>query len=204
MAGRPPPHRVMRGFLGEALAARLLACAIDNEASFRPAGLGSGEEERVNPSVRLSAVLRDFGELKQEVRSRVAAAAPGLIDASGVPPFDVARIEIEMVAHGDGAFFKRHRDTVVGEARGPTDRLVSGVYYFQTEPRRYSGGALRLHDALAADGHHLDIVPEHDLLVVFPAWVPHEVLPVSCPSGGFADSRFALNCWLLRARSGQG
>jgi SM-20-related protein len=49
----------------------------------------------------------------------------------------------------------------------------------------------------AAGNHpssHLDLAPENDSLVIFPSWAPHEVMPVVFPSGGFADSRFSVNC----------
>jgi SM-20-related protein len=35
-------------------------------------------------------------------------------------------------------------------------------------------------------------------LVVFPSRYLHEVLPVSCPSQTFADSRFTINGWVRR------
>jgi Rps23 Pro-64 3,4-dihydroxylase Tpa1-like proline 4-hydroxylase len=47
-------------------------------------------------------------------------------------------------------------------------------------------------------GAFVDIEPANDTLVFFPSWYPHEVLPVSCPSGRFEDSRFAINCWVHR------
>jgi Rps23 Pro-64 3,4-dihydroxylase Tpa1-like proline 4-hydroxylase len=35
-------------------------------------------------------------------------------------------------------------------------------------------------------------------IVFFPSETLHEVLPVECPSGEFADSRFTVNGWLHR------
>jgi Rps23 Pro-64 3,4-dihydroxylase Tpa1-like proline 4-hydroxylase len=42
--------------------------------------------------------------------------------------------------------------------------------------------------------------PRNNRLIAFPSFVPHEVRRVACPSGEFADSRFAINVWLSRAR----
>ena len=196
-----PPYRVTRGFLGTALADRLLAYAVDNEASFRPSGIGGKRDEGIDPSVRVSLLLQKFGGLKQEVRDIVRAAAPELIKSLRVTPFDVVKVEMEMAAHCDGAFYGRHVDTVFGDPTGAGDRLVSGVYYFHREPKRYFGGALRLHAFGPGGDRYEDVVPEHDSLIVFPSWAAHEVLPIACPSGRFADSRFALNCWFLRARA---
>lgn len=196
-----PPYRVTRGFLGPALAARLLGFAIDNESSFRPSGVGGKLGEGVDSSVRVSLLLQKFGALKQEVREVMQAGAPEFIKALRVTSFDVMKVEMEMAAHRDGAFYGRHVDTVFGDPDDTNDRLVSGVYYFHQEPKRYSGGALRLYAFGPGSDRYEDIVPEHDSLVVFPSWAAHEVLPIACPSGRFADSRFALNCWFLRARA---
>lgn len=201
MTASPPPYRVTRGFLGTALTDRLLAYAIDNEASFRPSDVGGKGEEGIDPSVRVSLLLRKFGALKQEVRDIVHAAAPELIKSLRVTPFDAMKVEMEMAAHGDGAFYRRHIDTFVQDPASTSDRLVSGVYYFHQAPKRYSGGALRLYAFGPGADRYEDIVPEHDSLIVFPSWVAHEVLPVACPSSCFANSRFALNCWFLRARA---
>jgi SM-20-related protein len=40
------------------------------------------------------------------------------------------------------------------------------------------------------------VEPTNDTLVFFSSWFPYEILPVVCPSGGFQDSRFAINCWI--------
>jgi Rps23 Pro-64 3,4-dihydroxylase Tpa1-like proline 4-hydroxylase len=45
------------------------------------------------------------------------------------------------------------------------------------------------------DAAFADIEPGQNRLVAFPSWAPHEVMPISCPSRRFIDSRFAVNCW---------
>jgi SM-20-related protein len=77
------------------------------------------------------------------------------------------------------------------------------VYYFFSEPKAFNGGALRLY-AIGGNSQQsfIDIEPERNSLLVFPSWAPHEVMPVHCPSGRFVDSRFAINCWLYRKKSG--
>jgi Rps23 Pro-64 3,4-dihydroxylase Tpa1-like proline 4-hydroxylase len=104
------------------------------------------------------------------------------------------------VAHSDGALLRRHID--MQRAPGVSSvRVLSGVYYLHREPKVFTGGLLRIY-SLLAPGRFVDIEPVHNTLVTFPAWVPHEVLPVSCPSGDFMDSRFAVNCWLYALRPG--
>jgi Rps23 Pro-64 3,4-dihydroxylase Tpa1-like proline 4-hydroxylase len=108
---------------------------------------------------------------------------------------ELSRFETELVAHGDGAFYARHIDTQMQAQDRPGIRVLSGVYYFHRLPKAFSGGALRLYGFGAG---FVDIEPTHNSLLVFPSWARHEVRPVSCPSGAFMDSRFAINCWVYR------
>jgi Rps23 Pro-64 3,4-dihydroxylase Tpa1-like proline 4-hydroxylase len=122
-----------------------------------------------------------------------------LIAQLRVSTFEMAGIEIQLVAHGDGAFYKPHIDTRTGpESDLSTVRVLSGVYYFHAEPKAFSGGALRLYDFAfgAHEPRFVDIEPERNTFVAFPSWARHEVLPVSCPTRQFIDSRFAVNCWV--------
>lgn len=196
------PHRILPGIFEEAFAARLLSYAIENEPAFSPSKIGAAREGAVDPSMRVSLVLRDLGPLEPEIGARLLDVAPALMRQLGVAPFDVARTEIEMVAHRDGAFYRPHVDTSLDDPNDELIRLLSAVYYFNSEPRRYSGGALRLHDmgSNGTNGPFVDIEPAHNSLVMFPSWALHQVMPVHCPSRSFADSRFAINCWFLRKR----
>ena len=112
------------------------------------------------------------------------------------------KLELQLVAHHDGAFYKRHIDTQTASDR-KNIRVLSGVYYFHAEPKPFSGGALRLY-AIGGDDatDFVDIEPQRNSLLVFPSWAPHEVRTVSCPSKQFSDSRFAINCWIHRIMPG--
>jgi Rps23 Pro-64 3,4-dihydroxylase Tpa1-like proline 4-hydroxylase len=108
---------------------------------------------------------------------------------------------MELAAHNDGAFFARHIDTFTGSPDLPaTQRMVTAVYYFFAAPKRFSGGALRLYPLLDASdsGRFEDFEPISDSLICFPSFAPHAVQPIACPSGQFADSRFAINVWICR------
>ncbi len=190
------PHIVRREFLSDEECARLLAWALDNAQRFRPAALSGG---RVNEDIRRSLSLRDMGAMGAIFKEKMAAAAAGLIEDLRVTPFEISHIELELVAHNHGAHFQRHIDTYTTTRSKRGDRMLSAVYYFHREPKAFAGGALRLHaigDPPDEDGQ--DVAPDQNTLVVFPSWGPHEVLPVSCSSGAFEDSRFAVNCWLYR------
>jgi Rps23 Pro-64 3,4-dihydroxylase Tpa1-like proline 4-hydroxylase len=194
-----PPYYIVQDFLGNDLIERLLAYAQARETEFVPTSVGN-TVGRIDPEIRVSRVLWDFGILRDELDARFRAAMPQAIANLRLAPFDLARCEIELVAHGDGAFYQRHIDTATGMPDAKTQRALTCVLYFHALPKSYSGGQLRLYSFSLpeAEGSFVDIQPERDQLVLFPAWAPHEVLPVSCPSGAFAHSRFAINCWYRR------
>jgi Rps23 Pro-64 3,4-dihydroxylase Tpa1-like proline 4-hydroxylase len=191
---RVPPHRVIPHFLGVDRVAMLLEHATANESSFTVTKVGEGETRRVDPSTRVSQRLREIGPLRCEIEARMLGLLPAMAVTLGVAPFAPAAAELELVAHGDGAFYQAHVDP---RRRSATNqRMISAVYYFNAEPKAFTGGALRL---LAFEGGALvDLEPENDTLAIFSSWALHEVLPVSCPSRRFIDSRFAINCWLMR------
>jgi SM-20-related protein len=193
-----PPFRVRRDFLGPEVVRDLLDFAIGRQADYRPTGVGPDPAGSVKPDVRVSLGLRDLGPFEPLLEAAVRAAAPGLIAELGMAPIEISQIELQLVAHGDGAFYKRHIDTAtLGNTRAP--RILSGVFYFHREPKAFSGGALRLY-AIGDEARFVDVEPERNALVAFPSWAPHEVLPVARPSDDFADSRFAINCWVRTTR----
>lgn len=191
---RIPPYRVIPNFLGSDLIERLLEHARACEPKFVPTGVGK-LAGRIDPEIRVSRVLRDFGVLRDELDARFRAAMPQAIVDLRLSSFELARCEIELVAHNDGDFYMRHIDTAIAMPEANTQRALTGVLYFHALPKGYSGGQLRLYSFADSGEHFVDIEPERDQLVLFPAWAPHEVMPVSCPSGEFAKSRFTINCW---------
>lgn len=194
-----PPHRIVDGFLGEELVERLLEQAKAHEDEFVPTRVGN-TEARLDPEVRISKVLRDFGELRDELKTRFEEAMPRAIEELRLSPFGLTRCEIELVAHNDGAFYTKHIDTHTGIPDEKTQRVLTGVLYFHSLPKSFSGGQFRLLPLNPTAENFVDIEPERDRLVLFPSWAPHEVLPVFCPSGKFMDSRFAINCWYRRTK----
>lgn len=184
-----PPHLVRHDFLDDAAASGLLDYARTHEALFTPTETLTGVESHY----RVSLGTRDMGPFKPMLREKLRALVPSLVAALRVTPFDPTRIELQFVAHGDGAFFIRHTDMEPRDETGQA-RVLSGVFYLHTRPKAFNGGALRLH-SFDPKGGFVDIEPVHNSLVVFPAWAPHEVRPVGVASRRFMDSRFAVNCW---------
>ena len=195
LAGRFLPHRILPDWLGETQAARLLAYSLTAEEHFTPTRLNDHGAGRLNEVVRQSSVLKDLGAFAGSLRRKALALQDGLETAFDMQHTSANSTQIEMVAHGDGAFYRPHTDTYTGDEYTPGGRRrLTMVYYLHRRPRRFTGGRLRLFDRAGEES--IEIEPTHDSLLVFPSSARHEVETISCPGGAFADSRFAVNIWL--------
>jgi Rps23 Pro-64 3,4-dihydroxylase Tpa1-like proline 4-hydroxylase len=200
---KPPAHGRISNWLGPQMRTRLLDYAQAHCDSFSVTGVGRGEHKRVDLTLRRSMRLKQLGDLEGELQARARETLPAMFERLGAARFEPSKLELEMVAHGDGAFYAKHRDTNVFSNAGAAfgnRRIISAVYYFHSIPKSFSGGVLRIYSFTDNNdtGSFVDIEPTNDSLVFFPSWFPHEVLPVTCPSGRFEDSRFAINCWVRR------
>lgn len=195
-----PPYLVLPDFLEEETVAGLLDHALAHEAEFVPTRTGCGEKGGVKPNIRVSVATRHLGPFKPILESKVLGLVPDLVDKLRLTPVQALKLELQLVAHNEGAFYKRHIDIQTASHRNHV-RVLSAVYYFHSEPKGFSGGALRLYAIGGRNAPFVDIVPERNSLLVFPSWAPHEVMPISCPSGRFIDSRFAINCWVHRQKT---
>ncbi len=191
-----PPYRAIVDFLPSPIPEQLFGWAKANHARFKPTVLGAGQHD---PRIRLSVGVRSFGPQQAELEQRVLNIVPDLMKVFGISKPAVGSLEMQLVAHNHGAHYDRHIDTMSGANWAKFGvRTLSMVYYFHRRPKAFSGGCLRLHPFGVRDqpDGHVDIEPDHNVLLAFPAWVEHEVLPVGCPSRQFADSRFAVNIWV--------
>jgi SM-20-related protein len=195
LGGRFPPHRIFAGWLGEVGSARLLAYALAAEARFTPTRLAHEGTGRLETLTRQSSVLKDLGAFAEPMRRKAVALQAELETDFGMAHTPPNSTQMEVVAHGDGAFYRPHTDTFTGDQYTPGGRRrLTMVYYFHREPRCFTGGRLRLFDL--GGGQTIDVEPMHDSLLVFPSTARHEVERVSCPEGAFGDGRFAVNIWL--------
>ena len=195
LAGRFLPHRILPDWLGEAQAAGLLAHALAAEAHFTPTKLNDHGTGHLDAVVRRSRVLKDLGAFAAPLHAKALALQADLETAFDMPHGPANSTQMEIVAHGHGAFYRPHTDTFTGdEYMSGGRRRLTMVYYFHRRPRRFTGGRLRLFDL---GGHRtIDVEPTHGSLLVFPSTARHEVETISCPGGAFADGRFAVNIWL--------
>jgi SM-20-related protein len=196
-----PPYFIKENFFGLELVNQLLEHVLENRSQFVSSTVGS-DKGRIDQEIRISSILHDFGLLKKEIKERFNAVFPEALEQLRMPSFELYGTEREIVAHGNGAFYKRHIDTFTGAGEFSV-RALTAVYYFHAQPKKFQGGDLRLLPLRnnEVDSTYLDIEPKNDRLLLFPSWVPHSVMPVISDSTDFRDSRFAINCWYHKLKS---
>lgn len=194
---------VLDEFLSPQELRELTDFALERESDFRTSEVVAPEVEGgvVNYEHRRSRVLMDLGPQQQLLVNRIEAVLPQVLEKLGMEEFPIASVEAQMTASNDGDFFHFHSDN--GSER-VSSRYLTFVYFFHREPSQFEGGDLRVHDArlqagvYVSQGSYQTIVPRQNQIVFFPCEMMHEITPVKCPSGLFADSRFTLNGWLRR------
>jgi len=188
------PVHTISNWLPKEHADSVLDFMIKSQEQYTASQVYRKGEGHFDPDYRKSVVFRGGKEIKDRLREAVTAIKPELQKILGVPDFPARKIEVEFAAHGEGAHFERHVDTL-NDSTGST-RILTLVYYLNREPKTYSGGHLRLY--ALNNQETKEIEPTHNLLVAFPAFAPHSVAEVHCPSGRFEDQRFAVNIWVHR------
>jgi hypothetical protein len=191
----------LENFLGERRA-ELLDYAVEHEQEFSKATVVDDGGVVVDERRRRARTLDRLGDLEGLFVERLKEVLAPALQRMKLEPFPLGRVEIQMTASGDGDYFRLHHDS-----DDTSTRELSFVYFLYREPRRFSGGELRIFDAEVIDGQRTPtdrsqiLSPRQDVLVLFPSRNEHELLPVRVPSREFADSRFTVNGWIHRAGS---
>jgi Rps23 Pro-64 3,4-dihydroxylase Tpa1-like proline 4-hydroxylase len=184
-------------FLSEADHQALLEWALQQESVLVTSTTSTNAQD-----YRKSLVLYHLApQFEAIMRDRLQSVLPSILQALEIPTFPLGQIETQLTAHNNGHFYKIHNDNSTPDT---TSRVLTYVYYFHREPKQFSGGQLRLYDSKVAEHYYIKsdafhiIEPRQNSIVFFPSQYLHEVLPVYCPSGAFADSRFTINGWIRR------
>jgi Rps23 Pro-64 3,4-dihydroxylase Tpa1-like proline 4-hydroxylase len=202
---RPAVVRAQSVVLDEFLAPQemqeLSRFILEHEADFCPSEVVAHGSSKavVSEKHRRSRVFMDLGSHQEVILARIQSALPLVLGRLDMKEFPIANVEAQITVSNNGDFFRGHSDN-----SDPTtaSRRLTFVYFFHREPRQFSGGELRIHDSRRerdrqiATGSYQTIVPQQNQIVFFPCCALHEITPVECPSGLFADSRFTLNGWL--------
>jgi Rps23 Pro-64 3,4-dihydroxylase Tpa1-like proline 4-hydroxylase len=201
-AALPPdksPYVLIENFIEPAVHGELLEFVLAREKNFVASSVSTNDDD-----YRHSLVLHEFPTYSAIFRERVRAMVPRLARAFGTGEFPVADIECQLTAHNDGDYFRLHNDSGSADT---LDRVLTYVYYFNHEPKGFSGGQFRLYNNRIVGGRYecgdvaADVEPKNNSILFFPSHCHHEVLPVHCPTKRFVDSRFTVNGWVRRARA---
>lgn len=175
---------------------RLIDYVLQQESAFLPTTTSTGAAD-----YRRSWVLHSFPEFASLTSERIQAVIPDVFSKLSIQPFSISQIEAQLTAHNDGNYYKIHNDS--GSADTAT-RVLTYVYYFYREPKPFTGGELLIYDSKVENNFYVKaesfktVEPRNNSIVFFLSRYMHEVLPVSCPSQSFADSRFTINGWIRR------
>ncbi len=197
------PFARLGGFLEAEQRAQAMEFARDNLSVFQQSHVLIGMDHAHDTSVRSSRVAMEPKPIVRWFKPRVKAALPQVFARLGCAPFKVAKIELQMTAHLDGDFYTVHNDNSHGSRHGHRSdgRRISFVYYFCREPKRFTGGGLRLFDTDLRKGAYRREVfsrvsPDDNSIVFFPSAAMHEVEMLRLESDDPADGRFTLNGWI--------
>jgi Rps23 Pro-64 3,4-dihydroxylase Tpa1-like proline 4-hydroxylase len=146
------------------------------------------------PDWRRSTVIYDnqLVDVAATLEQAIRLHLPEVEAALAVPPFEISSFEIQLTSHNDGEYYKWHTDN---GTRDTAARVITFVYYFCGQPKKFSGGELVIYQP---DRAPAVIDPQNDSIVFFRSHTRHEVKAVTCPSEQFEDGRFTLNGWIRR------
>ncbi len=184
-------------FLTPAEKNKLIKYVLAKESEFVPTSTSTNADD-----YRRSMVLHSFPEFSELMVNRIKAILPDVLGKLNLPSFPLGDIESQLTMHNHNNFYKLHNDS--GSPDTAT-RFFTYVYYFNREPRAFSGGELQIYDSKIENNFYVaaetfrTVEPRNNSIVFFLSRYMHEVLPVSCPSKAFADSRFTINGWVRRA-----
>lgn len=190
----PSPYALINDFLSPTQLSELLRYSINKQPEFVPTTNSAND-----PNYRRSFYLPYFPEFSELMINLVWKITPQILTHLGMSNFAIGQIESQMTAHNHGNYYKIHNDS--GSPDTAT-RTLTYVYYYYREPKAFTGGELVIYDGKIENGFsvaaksHKVIQPQNNTIVFFPSHCMHEVLPVSCPSEYFADSRFTINGWV--------
>lgn len=175
----------------------LLSYALSRESEFEA---GTVEGKRSQHRQNLVDKFFRESELGERLTQRVLSRLDEFFSALGTEHFVGASSEAQLTANNQGDYYRPHADADHHES--PSGRRLTWVYYFHRRPRGFSGGHLRLWDSQVVHGSRQigegfrDLAVVDNSLVVFESNAFHEVRPVECRSGAFADSRFSVTGWI--------
>jgi predicted 2-oxoglutarate/Fe(II)-dependent dioxygenase YbiX len=194
----PAPYIQLDDFLGSDAISELLQFVCEHAHDLHPSGVVTATADERPADIRRSRTLANCEPIWHMFEQPLMNLLPVLRRELGTGHFPLDHIERQLTVHFDGDFFGPHNDS-----GGPhvATRRMTYVYYFNAEPKRFSGGELRLYHSIDDHGakrrgiEFVTIEPTHNSIVFFPSWVHHEVLEVHTETDGLDSARMTLTGW---------
>jgi len=147
-------------------------------------------KEQKNKSPLISAIQKKFSD-------------SGFVDILASSPYPLSEIlaidsfETSVSTYSENQRYKWHVDRF-----DASTRLISLVYYFFKEPKKFTGGNLGLTSSPVSKGNtieelnenYLEVKPINNLAVVFGSNTPHCVLPSNVENEEYI--RYSANIWI--------
>lgn len=194
------PILLIDGFMTAEQASDVYQECLDLKPVYMPATIGTLEGEQSKTSLRRHEVVY-LGEVFRPApaRSRILRHVQSVLRSkemtealAGPLLYDILNYsnhrEAVLSRYGNCDFFGTHRDTIPGQ---PRRRIVTLVYYVNSQPERFEGGAI----TFQVGQEQLRIVPKHNRAVIFPSATVHSVEPVKLDSEEWGAGRFSINYW---------
>jgi hypothetical protein len=203
---------VVDNFLSAAQAGECLAEAIWARPLYHQAKVYSGqggatainEKHRRNEEIFLDTV-HPRSTIIKHLSSRFASDEMRTLFHTGYMIYDVVnyatRRSITLNRFGeDSDHFDKHRDTIFQPGQ-LGHRLITAMYYMHAEPRKFTGGRLRVWPQFPDAGTDAEdaswFEPLHNRLIVFPSFAYHAVEPLKPEADStWEDGRFSVNWWM--------
>lgn len=204
----PKFHIIIRDFLNKDINKSLLAEAIINKDKFVPSETFGGP----NTAMRSNKVAfydniysgrRSESQLLSSIDDFINSSLPGQMLSSSPYPLNLFNKtnhhETQLSRYGNSEQYLWHIDKL-----GSNDsRLVTMVYYFNKEPKKFKGGKLEITNSPIFQGKLLmknaevkTIDIENNMLIIFGSTTAHRVTTTEISSEEFEDGRFSSNCWI--------
>ncbi len=196
-AVRRTPYLHLENFLPEADVERLLAFVREHEGDLNPSTVLAAPGDEPD-EVRRSRTLFNLEEIWPMFESQLEGLLPTMRKELDVHWFRLSHIERQLTVHHDGDFFGPHNDNGGPEV---AHRTLTYVYYFNAQPKQFSGGELWMYDTVEGNGYyergedHVVVEPLHNSIIFFPSWAHHEVRPVKALAEGLDGCRMTVNGW---------
>jgi predicted 2-oxoglutarate/Fe(II)-dependent dioxygenase YbiX len=194
----PPPHIQFQDVLDSDAVSEVLQFVFDHQQELCPSGVVTATEDERPDEVRRSQTLMNCEPIWPYFEQTLVNVLPILRRELEIGHFPLDHIERQLTVHFNGDFFGPHNDS---GAPHVASRRLTYVYYFNCQPKRFSGGELRLYHSIDEHGakqrgtDFVTIEPIHNSIVFFPSWVHHEVLEVHTEADGLESARMTLTGW---------